>query len=569
MTVTNVAKLDAYAQISLQTYDDTTSSLDVEGANGTYEQIGYELDGTAGFQARAFFNTAANELVIGFAGTEGLSDFDAADLLPDLATDFFLAISGATPQIALAEAFIDAAKIAATDQGFSNFSTTYTGHSLGGFLAQVASTDKDEGEVVVFNSPGVGGFLGLPEAGTFPESRYTYVYSEPAEWGVIGTPIHSVGRHLSTNIYVVPGAKGHRMTDPVNGTGLSDMLTSETVLIPADDSIFAPMEDALALLGLTSLYVSEDTGGGPTSGDDVLTGTDGTDTIDGGEGDDSISGKQGNDSLLGGDGEDSLYGNAGDDTLEGGTSDDYIDGGVGDDLIIGGGGADLLEGSGGTDTLSYEDVTYGTRGVTVNLATGYTGRGTQGDRAEGFEKLIGSPMTESSDYLNGDDGANNIKGLAGDDFLDGHGGSDSLFGDTGSDEIIGGGGSDRLVGGQGADTLIGGAGNDIFVFEDISDATVSSPDKIDAASGDEAFEGAGASGGDVLNFGAIDADVTSAGDQAFSFGSTGKGGLFLTNENGNTAIYLNVDDDTDYEFKLLIKDGATGAGAYGAGDFVL
>ncbi len=58
----------------------------------------------------------------------------------------------------------------------------------------------------------------------------------------------------------------------------------------------------------------EDTGGGPTSGDDVLTGTDGTDTIDGGEGDDSISGKQGNDSLLGGDGADLLEGSGATDT---------------------------------------------------------------------------------------------------------------------------------------------------------------------------------------------------------------------------------------------------------------
>ncbi len=103
MSVTNVAKLDAYAQISQQAYLDQSSTPDVPGATGTYVEFARSVDEDPyGFQARAFFNTAANELVIGFAGTEGLSDFDAADLLPDLGTDFALAISGATPQIAWA-----------------------------------------------------------------------------------------------------------------------------------------------------------------------------------------------------------------------------------------------------------------------------------------------------------------------------------------------------------------------------------------------------------------------------------------------------------------------------------
>ena len=78
MAVTNIRTLDAYAQIAVQTYlqpqapGNSVTTPDVQAANGTYTEITQIIDGPLGFQARAFLNSTNNELVIAFAGTEGL-----------------------------------------------------------------------------------------------------------------------------------------------------------------------------------------------------------------------------------------------------------------------------------------------------------------------------------------------------------------------------------------------------------------------------------------------------------------------------------------------------------------
>ncbi|MCE3290564.1 MAG: hypothetical protein K0R83_2576, partial [Caulobacter sp.] len=58
-----------------------------------------------------------------------------------------------------------------------------------------------------------------------------------------------------------------------------------------------------------------------------------------------------------------------------------------------------------------------------------------------------------NDWLQGDDG---------DDQLDAGEGADKLFGGAGVDDLVGGLGNDRLDGGDGADALTGGAGNDLL-----------------------------------------------------------------------------------------------------------
>jgi Ca2+-binding RTX toxin-like protein len=66
------------------------------------------------------------------------------------------------------------------------------------------------------------------------------------------------------------------------------------------------------------------TPGGPTEGDDTLTGTTSGDTINGLGGNDTILGLAGSDKLLGGDGNDTLRGGAGADTLTGGAGADLF-----------------------------------------------------------------------------------------------------------------------------------------------------------------------------------------------------------------------------------------------------
>ena len=100
----------------------------------------------------------------------------------------------------------------------------------------------------------------------------------------------------------------------------------------------------------------------------------------------------------------------------------------------------------------------------------------------------------------------------------------------------------------------------------------------DGTAGSGILSGAGAdrfdfdkvSGGDRIDLGGIDANVTADGNQAFHFDGTGKGDLSLVDlSNGNTLVRGNVDGDDAFEFRLVIEDGAVKASAYEAADFIL
>jgi len=121
-------------------------------------------------------------------------------------------------------------------------------------------------------------------------------------------------------------------TDAYSGTNLTD-----TVAV-AEVGVIAPSA-----------------GGGATSGDDTLTGTDAADTIFGLAGNDTISGGLGNDFLGGDAGDDIIAGNDGDDTLQGGDGNDQLTGGAGNDVLVGGAGNDVLAGGDGNDSLSGGD----------------------------------------------------------------------------------------------------------------------------------------------------------------------------------------------------------------------
>jgi serralysin len=142
-----------------------------------------------------------------------------------------------------------------------------------------------------------------------------------------------------------------------------------------------------------------------------------------------------------------IVGNDGDNFLGGTILDDSIFGNGGDDTLSGGSGDDTLDGGAGTDTL----VNFGAPGpVTVNLAAGFALDGDGGtDTLFNIENAEGS---ENDDTLIGDGGANQLRGLLGNDTLDG------------------GAGDDTLDGGAGADTMRGGPGNDTYVQDDAGDA---------------------------------------------------------------------------------------------------
>lgn len=83
------------------------------------------------------------------------------------------------------------------------------------------------------------------------------------------------------------------------------------------------------------------------------------------------------------------------------------------------------------------------------------------------------------------------------------------------------------------------------------------------------FDAPGAGAGDLIDLSGIDANTLTAGNGAFTFGSTATGGLSLVSQGTSTLIRGNTDADAAFEFALLITDGATSHTSYTAADFIL
>ena len=191
----------------------------------------------------------------------------------------------------------------------------------------------------------------------------------------------------------------------------------------------------------------------------------------------------------------------------------------------------------------------------------------------GVSSLVGTP---NADVLKGGPNGDVIEGRAGDDKLYGSAGNDELIGGKGDDLLSGGSGvdilrgqlgDDRLVGGGGGDILVGGQGSDVFDFNSTANSKVKAMDVIRAGDGAAAFEGAGATGGDVIDVHDIDADWTAPGIQSFVFGGTGTGHLTATTGGGDLIVQANCDAVPGYDFALLIEGGKDLH--LTAGDFIL
>lgn len=214
----------------------------------------------------------------------------------------------------------------------------------------------------------------------------------------------------------------------------------------------------------------------------------------------------------------------------------------------------LLTSSIGRATAAANTV-YGT-----SAADRFDGRG-------GNDQLFGQG---GNDWIWGNQGDDIIGGASGNDILLGGNGRDFIGGGAGRDVLRGGNHSDTLIGGSAPDTLAGGLGPDRFEFEDYTHSTAGAFDKILAADGAGAFEGAGFAGGDLIDLRAIDADVTRGGNQAFTWGGGFGSGHLRTAEYGDwTIVQGNLDNDRYAELVIYINDGRQSASAYYAGDFIL
>ncbi|QNT69179.1 beta strand repeat-containing protein [Defluviicoccus vanus] len=253
-----------------------------------------------------------------------------------------------------------------------------------------------------------------------------------------------------------------------------------------------------------------------------------------------------------------LTGNAASNRLTGLDGNDTLNGGAGVDTLVGGAGNDVYVAESTTDTIieaAGGGIDTVQSSVTFSLA--------------GIAEVENLTLTGTA-AVNGTGSAlaNTLTGNAAANLLSGLDGNDSLVGGAGSDTLDGGIGNDTLFGGSDADLLTGGAGADSFVFRALTDFPASpARDTITA------FDGIGATAGDVIDLSAIDANSSVAGDQAFAFIGTSAfvvgqaGGLHAIVSGTDTLIQGEITGDGIADFEFLVK-GAD-ATKWAATDFVL
>lgn len=284
---------------------------------------------------------------------------------------------------------------------------------------------------------------------------------------------------------------------------------------------------------------------------------------------DAIHGKGGTDIIQAGSGNDEVVLNS----TNGGS---WVDGGAGTDRLKIEGGAFSLQQFSGFEAIDLQAnanltlsaaqfatgltanaVLSGLGNITVNLDTVRTEM-----LAKGMTVAAGSAGVTFT--VNGSS-ANDVVKVATDapSEISGNGGNDRLNGSMQGDYISGGDSVDKIRGDGGNDLLIGGTGADVFKYRAISDSTVASPDTIlDFLSGT-----------DRINFGRIDTNAVTPGDQAFAYAGTG---AFL---GGGTASIRWVDLGADLRVEADVDGNGTadmyvllqGAGTQvlTAADFVL
>jgi Ca2+-binding RTX toxin-like protein len=209
--------------------------------------------------------------------------------------------------------------------------------------------------------------------------------------------------------------------------------------------------------------------------------------LNGGTTVDYLYGGAGHDTLNGGAGDDLLYGEGDHDVLNGGPGSDYLAGGLGNDTYLLGDALDTVSelGGEGTDLVSTALAAYTLTSHVDNLT--YSGSGD-------FHGVGNGIM-------------NTLTGQNGHDTLEGMGGADTLYGGAGDDLLDGGDGDDLLLGGSGTDVLASGDGGDMYRFADGDTGTGAQADRI----ADFAWWY------DKIDLRGIDADLGTAGDQAFAF----------------------------------------------------
>ena len=277
---------------------------------------------------------------------------------------------------------------------------------------------------------------------------------------------------------------------------------------------------------------------------------------------------------------DSLHGDDSNNRLDGGIGEDYLEGGRGDDTYIVDNIGDTIyeQGNAGVDTVM-TSVSYNgaAQELEIFIVTGSANANVVGNQLD-------NDMTGNSanNFLNGGKGADTMRGGLGNDTYGVENVGDRVIelagegidhvratityrlpdnvekltllstyqingiGNALDNTIVGNVRPNVILGLGGKDLLTGGGGADRFAFNAVSDASFSSYDRITDLEDQ-----------DVIDFSAIDADTTVAGNQAFIVVSsfTGAGQITLTYAaaTNTTTLLADVNGDGRADMRIFLN----------------
>ncbi|MBF2075166.1 MAG: calcium-binding protein [Synechococcales cyanobacterium C42_A2020_086] len=222
----------------------------------------------------------------------------------------------------------------------------------------------------------------------------------------------------------------------------------DTVISSVDHTLAANVENLTLFNVATQSTAFNGTG---NELNNVILGNAFNNTLRGLAGDDSIDGGSGIDTLEGGDGNDTLIGNLGNDILDGGTGNDRMLGDFGNDIYIVTDAGDLVDEG---DQVLAGNPSFGGVDLVRSTVDFTLGRHLENLTLEGT--AVNGTGNELNNEIIGNDIANVLEGLAG---------NDRILGGNGNDILRGGLGNDNLQGDRGRDTMTGGEGADGFFFD--------------------------------------------------------------------------------------------------------
>ncbi|MBY0483101.1 M10 family metallopeptidase C-terminal domain-containing protein [Nitrosomonas sp.] len=222
---------------------------------------------------------------------------------------------------------------------------------------------------------------------------------------------------------------------------------------------------------------------------------------------------------------------------------------AGNDTMYGGAGNDIYRINSITDQI-FEAFANGTdtvitRNASTTLKTNFENLTL--DNTAGFLTALNGTGNSAANVITGNSNANILTGLGG------------------NDTISAGGGNDTIIGGSGKDTMTDGGGNDTYDFNATSESAVGANRDICTDFTHLV---------DKIDLSTIDANVVTAGNQAFTFignvAFTGTAGEVRYFTSGSDII-IQVELDNDGNLTADMEIQLTGAATTGinASDFIL